>query len=178
MKIYTKTGDKGQTSLANGQRVSKSDARLEAYGTVDELNSFVGLLRCKLSNNTEVDQYLEWVQNKLFNLGAALAQAAGEWIAVDDVQTLERWMDEMQTDLPAFQGFVLPGGSEAISLCHVCRTITRRLEREMVRVNDQEHTQTIGAELVCFVNRLSDFWFILAQKCAKNEGVSANFWKK
>jgi len=178
MKIYTKTGDKGQTSLANGQRVSKSDARLQAYGTVDELNSFVGLLRCKLSDNTEVDHDLEWVQNKLFNLGAALAQAQGEWIMENDVEILEKWMDEMQKELPTFQGFVLPGGSETVSLCHVCRTITRRLEREMVYLNGTPVGKENGSVLVCFVNRLSDFWFVLAQKCAKSEGVSVNFWKK
>lgn len=177
MKIYTKTGDNGTTALASGQRVGKTDARLEAYGTADELNSFVGLLRCKLSNQTE-DTYLEWVQNKLFNLGAALAEAAGEWIREEDVQQLEEWMDQMQVELPAFRGFVLPGGSESVGLCHVCRTITRRLERKIVALNDAHLQSTDGALYVRFTNRLSDFWFILAQKCTKNEGVRVNLWKK
>lgn len=95
MKIYTKTGDKGTTSLANGNRVAKNDLRLEAYGTSDELNSFVGLLRCKVDDQ-EVDNQLNWIQNKLFNLGAALSLADGEWIDENDVRQLEIWMDEIQ----------------------------------------------------------------------------------
>jgi len=178
MKIYTKTGDCGMTSLANGQRVEKADVRLEAYGTADELNSFVGLLRCHVADNPTMEEQLVWIQNKLFNLGAALAQAKGDWIVPEHVQTLEHWIDQMQVDLPPFQGFVLPGGSEAVSLCHICRTITRRLERQIVRINWSDQEQNKTDIFVCFVNRLSDFWFIFAQKYAKNEGTCAILWKK
>ena len=115
MKIYTKTGDKGTTSLANGNRVAKNDLRLEAYGTSDELNSFVGLLRCK-SNDEVIDNQLNLIQNKLFNLGAALSLADGEWIDENDVHQLEDWMDEMQDKLPLMRGFVLPGGDEFVAI--------------------------------------------------------------
>jgi len=178
MKIYTKTGDKGQTSLANGRRISKSDFCLEAYGTADELNSFVGLLRNYLAQDETMNQNTEWIQNKLFNLGAALAQAPGTWIVESDIQQLEQWIDQLQEEVPPVKGFLLPGGSVTISLCHVCRTITRRLERQMSRLFEQNQQQEANDILMCFVNRLSDFWFVLAQKCAKNEGTKANFWKK
>ncbi|MCQ2348406.1 MAG: cob(I)yrinic acid a,c-diamide adenosyltransferase [Paludibacteraceae bacterium] len=172
MKIYTKTGDTGQTSLASGQRVSKSDARLEAYGTADELNAFVGLLRSGLTEQDD-DQWLAWIQHKLFNLGAALAEAKGDWIEESDVQQLEQWIDAMQADLPPLRGFVLPGGNEQVSYCHVCRTVTRRLERNLVGLTVDEN----GA-LLRFVNRLSDFWFVFAQKTAKKAGIELFFWKK
>lgn len=183
MRIYTKTGDKGQTSLASGLRVSKASPALEAYGTADELNSFVGLLRAKLAelHLTEEDEQLEWIQNKLFNLGADLAQAEGEWIVADDVCRLEGWLDAMQEELEPMKGFFLPGGSETIALCHVCRTVTRRLERRMVELwqalpNEQNVEK--NAKMLQFVNRLSDFWFQIARKMAKKEKKSLFLWKK
>jgi cob(I)alamin adenosyltransferase len=100
--IYTKTGDKGETSLANGQRVAKTDARIEAYGTVDELNSWIGLLRVAVSDS---QNELEWIQNKLFNLGAALSEAPGEWIVEADVKQLEAWIDAMQAVVPKQRAF-------------------------------------------------------------------------
>ena len=118
--IYTKTGDKGETSLANGQRVAKTDLRIEAYGTVDELNSWIGALRVVAE-----DSQLEWIQNKLFNLGAELSDAPGEWIIEKDVKQLEAWIDEIQAKLPALRAFLLPCGGEAVSRCHICRTVCR-----------------------------------------------------
>lgn len=185
MKIYTKTGDAGQTSLASGQRVSKTDARLEAYGTADELNAFVGLLRSGLTAPKD-DEWLAWIQHKLFNLGAALAEAKGDWIAETDVEQLERWIDEMQKDLPPLRGFVLPAGSEQVSYCHVCRTVTRRLERNLVGLtvangasaHSDKCTIDENRVLLRFVNRLSDFWFVFAQKIAKKAGIELFFWKK
>lgn len=167
MNIYTKTGDQGTTSLASGQRVPKTDGRIEAYGTADELNSFVGLLRAKGGE----DEMLDWIQNKLFNLGAALSDAPGEWILEDDAHRLEQWIDAMQAELEPLRAFILPGGSESIALCHICRTITRRLERRMLDLG-----QT-GPNLV-FVNRLSDFFFVLSRKMAKNEKKAQFIWKK
>ena len=132
--IYTKTGDKGQTSLANGQRVAKTDPRIEAYGTVDELNSWIGLLRSGVqSTEDRVQTELAWIQNKLFNLGAELSEAPGEWITDADVHQLETWIDAMQAEVPKQHAFVLPAGSESVTRCHVCRTVCRRAERRMKR---------------------------------------------
>jgi len=170
MSIYTKTGDKGQTSLANGERVDKTDARIEAYGTADELNSWVGLLASK-NQDEIISARLECIQNRLFNLGALLSSAPGDWITAADVQKIEAWLDELQTELPPLRAFVLPGGSEGVSLCHLCRTVTRRLERRMWAVD-------VPSEAMQYVNRLSDFFFLLSRKWAKNEGISLFLWKK
>lgn len=178
MKIYTKGGDRGQTSLANGKRISKADVQIDTYGTADELNSFVGLLRSKI--NEEEQAKMEWIQNKLFNLGAALAGAEGEdWIKPADVEQLEEWIDAYQSQMEPLRAFVLPGGSEKIALSHVCRTVTRRLERRMVECfqENEQYDKKMGIFLQ-FVNRLSDFWFILALKMAKNDKNELFLWKK
>lgn len=167
MSIYTKTGDNGTTSLANGVRVPKTDIRLEAYGTADELNSFVGWLR----SHMEEQERLEWIQNKLFNLGAQLSEAPGEWITDADVHRVEQWIDAIQAELPPLRAFILPGGNEAVSLCHVCRTITRRLERLMVAMEAPRLSRE-------FVNRLSDFFFVLSREVAKNANISLYEWQK
>lgn len=172
MKIYTKTGDKGQTSLANGKRVSKTDLRLECYGTADELNSWVGLLRARTNNYQE---QLDCIQNLLFNLGARLADAPGEdWITTQDVTDLELWIDQIQEQLEPLRAFILPAGNETIATCHLCRTVTRRLERLMVNLLAQ-NTNDITLQ---WVNRLSDFWFVLARKIAKDDKISLFLWKK
>ncbi|MBQ7696958.1 MAG: cob(I)yrinic acid a,c-diamide adenosyltransferase [Paludibacteraceae bacterium] len=172
MKIYTKTGDKGQTSLANGKRVSKTDLRLECYGTADELNSWVGLLRARTNNYQE---QLDRIQNLLFNLGARLADAPGEdWITTQDVTDLELWIDQIQEQLEPLRAFILPAGNETIATCHLCRTVTRRLERLMVNLLAQ-NTNDITLQ---WVNRLSDFWFVLARKIAKDDKISLFLWKK
>lgn len=167
MSIYTKTGDNGTTSLANGVRVPKADMRLEAYGTADELNSFVGWLR----SHMEEQERLEWIQNKLFNLGAQLSEAPGEWITEADVHRVEQWIDAIQAELPPLRAFILPGGNEAVSLCHVCRTVTRRLERLMVAMEAPRLSRE-------FVNRLSDFFFVLSREVAKNANISLYEWQK
>jgi len=183
MRIYTRTGDQGQTSLASGQRVGKNSLQLETYGTADELNAQVGLLRAKIDgrNYPLEEKQLEWIQNRLFNLGAALADAPGEWISEDDTRQLEQWIDQMQEDLEPVGGFVLPSGSETIALSHICRTVTRRLERRMVEwqtQNEKNNLDAKNAKMVAFVNRMSDFWFQFARKMAKNEGISLFLWKK
>lgn len=164
--IYTKTGDKGQTSLANGQRVAKTDARIEAYGTVDELNSWIGALRVLVE-----DVQLEWIQNKLFNLGALLSEAPGEWITDEDVKQLEAWIDEMQAVVPPQRSFILPCGGEAVSRCHICRTVCRRAERKMIEAN----ADTIA---MCFINRLSDYLFVKSRWIAYNNQEEETAWKK
>ncbi|MBP5476129.1 MAG: cob(I)yrinic acid a,c-diamide adenosyltransferase [Paludibacteraceae bacterium] len=176
MKIYTKTGDGGLTSLANGERVKKTDARLECYGTADELNSWVGLLRARTDNAYQ--EQLGEIQNKLFNLGALLAEAEGDdWITRDDVSRIEEWIDQIQAVLEPMRAFILPGGSEAVSTCHLCRTVTRRLERLMVAVYENEQRESIATSLQ-WVNRLSDFWFVLARKIAHEQKISIFLWKK
>lgn len=164
--IYTKTGDKGQTSLANGQRVAKTDARIEAYGTVDELNSWIGALRVLAE-----EAQLEWIQNKLFNLGALLSEAPGEWITDEDVKQLEAWIDEMQAVVPPQRSFILPCGGEAVSRCHICRTVCRRAERKMIEAN----ADTIA---MCFINRLSDYLFVKSRWIAYNNQEEETAWKK
>lgn len=166
MIIYTKTGDKGQTSLANGQRVAKTDARIEAYGTVDELNSWIGALRVVAE-----EAQLEWIQNKLFNLGALLSEAPGEWITDEDVKQLEAWIDEMQAVVPPQRSFILPCGGEAVSRCHICRTVCRRAERKMIEAN----ADTIA---MCFINRLSDYLFVKSRWIAYNNQEEETAWKK
>lgn len=175
--IYTKTGDKGETSLANGERISKADARIEAYGTVDELNSWIGLLRaCVCSDmpafaEKEVDEQLAWIQNKLFNLGAALSLAPGEWVSAVDVKQVEAWIDAIQTEVPKQRAFILPAGSECVARCHVCRTICRRAERRMI---------TLGCadEAMQLMNRISDYLFVLARYIGYRKGETEEAWNK
>ena len=173
--IYTRTGDKGETSLANGERISKADARIEAYGTVDELNSWIGLLRSGVQTTDSyadrVQSELTWIQNKLFNLGAALSLAPGEWIKAEDVRQVEAWIDAMQAEVPKQHAFVLPSGNETMTRCHVCRTICRRAERRMI---------ALGCENVAMqlMNRISDYLFVLARYVGYRMNVPEETWKR
>lgn len=176
MAIYTKTGDRGQTSLATGERVSKTDLRLEAYGTADELNSWIGLLRAAVSIQPSdygaQDAQLEWVQQRLFNIGAALSGAPGEWINEGDVHELEQWIDRMLEEAPLVRAFVLPAGSEPVVRAHVCRTVTRRLERRILALEETDQW------IVQYVNRLSDYLFVLAEYFARKGGEKPQIWEK
>lgn len=175
MSIYTKTGDAGQTSLADNRRISKADPRLETYGTADELNAWVGMLRAALLEVAvcrDLDTQLLWIQNKLFNLGASLSAAPGEWLTADDTRQLEHWIDDMQAVLPPLRTFILPAGSETVARCHICRTITRRLERLMVAIN---HPRQYERQ---FVNRLSDYFFVLARNVGEKEHIEMAIWQK
>lgn len=173
--IYTKTGDKGETSLASGARVPKTDVRIEAYGTVDELNSWIGLLRAGVQGSDQwmegVQNQLEWIQNRLFNLGAALSEAPGEWIEEADVTLLEQWIDAMQTVVPKQHAFVLPAGGEAVCRCHICRTICRRAERKMIA------SEASKTELK-FINRLSDYLFVLSRYLGFKNDEKEAIWRK
>ena len=178
MKIYTKSGDKGRTSLATGERVSKADVRLDAYGTADELNSFFGLLRNSLKNSgincaDKLDKDLCWVQNRLFDLGAVLAGSDMEFKA-EHVDRLEGWIDEMDAELEPLRAFVLPGGNEQVALCHVCRTVARRLERLMVAMGGA----CDGDVKLCFVNRLSDYCFVLSRFVGQKMEIEPIVWEK
>lgn len=193
--IYTKTGDNGTTSLANGERVNKSDLRLETYGTADELNAYFGWLNALLAQVGEQlpltepirdvtvhIKQLGVIQNKLFNLGAFLSCAPGEWLTDADVADVEHWIDAIQTELPPQHAFILPAGSEAIAAAHICRTVTRRLERLMVRLAEENGTENDeNSDLkiaIRWVNRLSDYCFVLARKCANLQKKSPVEWKK
>lgn len=176
MKIYTKSGDNGYTALATGKRVCKSDSRLEAYGTADELNSFVGLLRACCESEELIGYQLDWIQNRLFNIGAILA-GANLVVAPENVVQLEEWIDVMQEDLPPLRAFILPCGSESVARCHVCRTVTRRLERNIICWCENEGAE-LSNEVICFVNRLSDYFFVLSRHIAKKEQISPIIWKK
>ena len=173
MSIYTKTGDKGETSLANGQRVPKTDPRLEAYGTVDELNSWIGALGSQMTDEQSpvTNDQLVWIQNKLFNLGAELSEAPGEWILDEDVAQLERWIDAMQEVVPRQHAFIVPAGSEAVTRSHICRTVCRRAERRMIEAQAK-------AVSLQFVNRLSDYLFVLSRYIAFTRKETENMWKK
>lgn len=172
MSIYTKTGDRGMTSLASGERVRKTDARIESYGTADELSSLLGWLAVALQEQTDASVQVAWVQQRLFNIGASLSGAQGEWVSEADVHQLEEWIDRMMAVVPPLRAFVLPAGSEAVCRCHVCRTVCRRLERLMCALEGVEETE------LKYVNRLSDYLFTLARYIEVEEGGTAVIWKK
>lgn len=169
-KLYTKTGDKGQTSLLGGQKVSKAHLRIEAYGNVDELNSFIGLLRDHEKVDARIGNQFYWIQENLFSIGSILA--AGKemkgfkmpQISDIEVKQLEVWIDKATAELPELKNFILPGGHEVVSLCHVCRTVCRRAERSIIRLSDEE---PVDAFILQFINRLSDYFFVMARKMAQ-----------
>lgn len=179
MKIYTKTGDQGITSLLGGVRVPKSDLRIDAYGTLDELNSYVGLLRDQEVNKKR-SELLKTIQDRLFTIGADLATVPGKDkvkkpdLHPEDVEVLEKEMDAMDTELPMLTAFILPGGHTSVSFCHLARTVCRRSERIVVELASQEPV----AELVIqYLNRLSDFLFVLGRKMAQELEVEEVTWK-
>ncbi|WP_440999107.1 cob(I)yrinic acid a,c-diamide adenosyltransferase [Fodinibius sp. SL11] len=178
MKIYTKKGDSGETSLFGGTRVPKSNERIEAYGTVDELNSFIGLAASyELSESGT--KYLRKVQELLFTLGADLAtppssQTRIDRISADDVSFLEDAIDTLEENLESLKNFVLPGGSQPGATLHIARTICRRAERATVKC---ANVDDISDNCIKFLNRLSDFLFVIARYENKHAGVREETWK-
>ncbi len=178
-KIYTLTGDNGTTSLVGGKRVSKDNIRVEAYGTIDELNAYMGLL----GHNSKLDhpgmhQLVRKVQNKLFCIGAYLAtegaaQLSG--ITEADVKELETRIDELDEHLPPMRGFILPGGSRLSALCDICRTITRRAERRVVALS---HEAEVNPLVLHYLNRLSDFFFVFARFNNIENQFEEIYWDK
>jgi cob(I)alamin adenosyltransferase len=186
MKIYTKTGDKGTTALIGGTRVPKHDLRIEAYGTIDELNSFIGLLRDKIENSEEKN-FLINIQNELFNLGAFLAlDPAKKKLAngknrmsippISDkiINKLESRIDLINEQLPPMTHFILPGGHETVSICHICRTIARRAERKTTALGE---ISEVEENWIKYLNRLSDYLFILARKLSKDLEIDEIKWQ-
>lgn len=180
MKVYTKTGDKGQTSLVGGQRVSKCCERLESYGTVDELNSHIGVLITYCSDDKDKD-FLVDVQGKLFVVGGYLATdnsqreiRQGNIVATEMVEEVEHEIDRLQELLPPLKLFILPGGSRAASYAHVCRTVCRRAERCILRL--VETGAEVDDNVTAYVNRLSDYLFVLARKLNVDNNTNDIVW--
>jgi len=185
MKIYTKTGDSGTTSLYGGTRVKKYNLRIESYGTVDELNSYVGLIKDQDISNTNKNSLLK-IQNELFTLGSMLAtppeketlKNGKERLNIPKIDEsavlfLENEIDRMDAALPQMTHFILPGGHQAVSFCHVARCVCRRAERLSVALNDQE---TINNDIIKYLNRLSDYLFTLARKLSNDLSVEEIKW--
>ncbi len=177
--VYTRTGDKGMTSLVGGARVPKNDIRLEAYGTVDELNSEIGLLMSLIADEHDVD-FLRGVQNRLFVVGSNLAtdqsvtelQQAGTMPA-EAVEEMEHEIDRIDSALPLHKAFVLPGGCTASAVCHVCRTVCRRCERRILTLAQEAPVQE---DLMRYINRLSDYLFVLSRKINVDSKKDEIFW--
>jgi cob(I)alamin adenosyltransferase len=181
LKIYTKTGDDGTTSLIGGTKVPKSHFRIEAYGTVDELNSYVGLCRDLLTDATSV-QLLAEIQDRLFTIGSSLACDAEKEpgmalpdLVEDDIRLLEKEIDRMTELLPEMKYFILPGGAAVVSHLHVLRCICRRAERCCVRM--QYEGLSVNERVVKYLNRLSDYIFVLARYTGQQLGVKDNCWR-
>ncbi len=178
-KLYTKTGDKGKTSLLGGKKVLKSHERIDAYGSVDELNSFIGLLKDKDSVETRIKHQLYWIQEALFTLGSQLATESDfsgfeiPKITGVEIMQVEQWIDHYDGQVPPLKNFILPGGHEAVSLCHVCRTVCRRAERNVTKLNENEE---LDENILPFLNRLSDYFFILARKIGHDLNVPETPW--
>lgn len=180
-KVYTRTGDKGQTSIIGGIRVSKSCERLEAYGTVDELSSHLGLLAALLPDGDDKDMIIR-IQNNLFSVCSNLATDQSQIplydsakLAEGEIDMLEKEIDAIMKMLPERQGFILPGGTQPAAQAHVCRTVCRRAERRIVALSE---VAQISPETQQYVNRLSDYLFVLAKKINFNAGVSEIIWQK
>ena len=178
MKIYTKTGDKGYTSLIGGTRVPKHHLRIESYGTVDELNSYIGLIRDQQISARDKD-ILKQIQDRLFTIGSSLAADPEKSKMVipdlhaEDVELLEQEMDRMNEQLPELRHFILPGGSNAISYCHIARCVCRRAERLSVHLAEESK---VDEKVNIYLNRLSDYLFTLARKIGYDDKVPENQW--
>ncbi|HQY57926.1 MAG: cob(I)yrinic acid a,c-diamide adenosyltransferase [Nitrospira sp.] len=187
-KVYTRTGDAGQTRLAGGQQVWKDCLRVEAYGTVDELNASVGLVRAmnveagsESAAATQLESDLRWVQNKLFDIGSILATAPGQTfpnmpeVTAKDVTKLEQIIDRCQEELAPLKEFILPGGGTVSATLHQARTICRRAERICIRLSREE---PVAVELNKYLNRLSDALFVLARWVSKTQGEPEFLWQR
>src|SRR5690554_1148060 len=178
MKIYTKTGDKGMTSLMGGSRVPKHHLRIESYGTVDELNAHVGLLRDeKIDKNTLA--MIQSIQDRLFTIGSTLAAEPKNAkmnlpkLKPSDIEQLEKEIDQMDSELPEMRSFVLPGGNQFVSYSHICRAICRRAERNIVYLADESEVDEI---IIQYLNRLSDYFFTLSRKLTQHFGAEELKW--
>lgn len=179
MKIYTKTGDKGQTSLIGGTRVPKHHIRIESYGTVDELNSWIGLINDQ-ELNQETKIILSEIQDRLFTIGSSLASDPEKSkmkipdLHQSDIELLEKEIDKMNEVLPEMRNFILPGGHTTVSYCHLARCVCRRAERNVIHLHESEY---VNEMVIVYLNRLSDFLFVLARYIAHQLKVNEIAWK-
>lgn len=179
MKVYTKTGDKGETSLFGGKRVAKHDLRIEAYGTVDELNSYIGLIRDQTIDKNSFNVLIE-IQDRLFTLGSILATVPGNTkvkvpsLINSDVLYLEKEIDQMNEHLPEMRSFVLPGGHTTVSFCHIARCVCRRAERLTTELSEKEEVDNL---ILIYLNRLSDYIFVLSRKLTQDLKATEIPWK-
>jgi cob(I)alamin adenosyltransferase len=179
MKIYTKTGDKGTTALFGGKRVSKAELRIETYGTVDELNSWMGVLRDQDVNSNRPEELIE-IQDRLFTIGSILATEPGNTkvkipaLAETDIAFLEKKIDAMDDVLEPMKVFVLPGGHPSVSFGHVARTVCRRAERLVIALDAEEKIEPL---VIQYLNRLSDYLFVLCRMMTKELGAKETPWK-
>lgn len=177
-RVYTKRGDKGETDLVDGSRVSKASLRVDAFGDVDELNSLIGLARTRLVQDDEIDKILDIIQNDLFIVGADLASPLSvKCPRVEEgfISTLERWADQYVESVGPLKEFILPGGSEAGAILHLARTVARRAERRVVRLDAEAEVNRL---CLVYLNRLSDLLFVLAREVNRRMGIaetSVNF---
>jgi cob(I)alamin adenosyltransferase len=179
MKIYTKTGDTGKTSLIGGTRVLKFIDRIEVFGTVDELNSYIGLVADQAVNAGR-SELLKEIQDRLFTIGASLASDPEKStkkipdLLESDVKLLEDAMDEMDASLPEMRYFILPGGHQSVSFCHVARTVCRRAERLAIKLSQESFVADL---VIVYLNRLSDYLFVLSRKMGQELGAAEIPWK-
>ena len=178
MKIYTKKGDSGHTSLIDGQIVNKHNLSVDAYGTVDELNSFLGLLKDYI-NDEIIKDILNNIQPKLFSIGSILASGKNQdilekvKIEKKDVEYLESHIDSMNSELPELKNFIIPGGHKVSSYSHICRSICRRAERRISELNNE---QSIEPNILSYINRLSDFFFVLSRYLMYSDKIEETRW--
>ena len=172
-KIYTRTGDDGSTGLSDGSRVDKDSPRIEAFGSIDELNSAIGVL-CSHELPARMEPVLTDIQHSLFDMGGELSLPEITLITADRVATLEKQLDTLNADLPALREFILPGGSQAAAACHLARAICRRAERRLYRLSRDEPINPTALE---YLNRLSDLLFVLARHLNKQAGRTDVFWQ-
>jgi cob(I)alamin adenosyltransferase len=173
-KIYTRTGDDGSTGLGDGSRVAKDHLRVEAYGTVDELNAHIGMVRATLSSHHPAQVFLESVQHDLFDLGGELCIPGYTLLREDAAMLTEAAIDVLNADLPPLKDFILPGGSQAAAATHIARTVCRRAERRVYSLGQQEAINETGLH---FLNRLSDYLFVLARTLAREQGGQEVLWR-
>ncbi|NRA10340.1 MAG: cob(I)yrinic acid a,c-diamide adenosyltransferase [Crocinitomicaceae bacterium] len=179
MKVYTKKGDSGTTQLIGGTRVVKSSMRIESYGTVDELNSYLGLIRDQEISTSQTEQLLE-IQDRLFTMGSLLAaDPKGTKMELpqlkdSDVENLENWIDQMEETLEPMKSFILPGGHTTVSFCHIARCVCRKAERIVVDLNENEKIDPV---ILTYLNRLSDYMFVLSRKLSSDLKTNEIHWK-
>ena len=173
-KIYTRTGDKGTTGLGDGERVAKTHARIEAYGTVDEANSAIGMVLAVAGIPENIAQLLTRIQHELFDLGSELAVPGYRVMQQQHIDVLEQQLDLLNEDLPMLKEFILPGGGPSTSACHLARTIARRAERSVWKAME---TETIALEVPQYLNRLSDLLFVIARVLVRHERGAEVLWQ-